>query len=516
MRKLLDLPNEILLQITRSTPVEDIASFSLCNKHMHLLFGPVLQLHVERKQKYSKIRLIHPHTYTHAYTITSNALMLLCDLLESPTIAHYITKVIIDRCVNASCWLYGFRKSREEGTMLMRKPIAKHKTKLSAELDCCPYIAKSEREDWKSEILAGNEYTAFAFLITLLPNVKSITISDGRFRADRLVEVVFKIARAHRTLPERAHPLQKLAKVRLENCNEDFGTMTSVFKPFCALKSLRTLVGNGLQGSYDDWDNKGESENDDEDENKDSDEKGLQDEGIKADINDDEAGHETKDDTEYKMVESGGGITRLSFKDSALHAQSLEMILRGTKDLREFEYSYDDASSNFGEVEWKPAAILQSLLCYASLSLISLDLNGQYGSWDLRIGDSPSYTNSPRNFKVWRQLRVQDGIFVRDILKKGDIRRVYRIVDILPSSLEQLTLYSSFDHSIDLMRAFKGFPEMKESRLARLEEIELVDDLRIDESLKLACKQVGTEVIQRTSWDVATGSAELICSYERN
>lgn len=50
MSRLLSLANEMLVQIVASTDVEDIDSFSSCNKHMRLLFGDVLQLHMERKK----------------------------------------------------------------------------------------------------------------------------------------------------------------------------------------------------------------------------------------------------------------------------------------------------------------------------------------------------------------------------------------------------------------------------------------------------------------------------------
>ena len=531
MPQLLGLPNETLLQIIASTHVEDIESFSSCNKQMRLLFGPVLQLHVERKRRYSKIELGRPHTHVRS----PHAVMLLRDVLESPMIAHYPTEIVVRDCVEE---LGDWPEERgEEGKAEISAAITQCTGMLSADLNGCPYLGSSEPHRWKQEICEGDEDTTAAFLVALFPNLKSITISDAKFRPDRLVRIVSEIAVAHRKFPESFHPLRKLNSVRLERCCASFQARYDVLGPFAELQSVRKMTGkmvlrrvyqwgNDVRGDDDD-DDEDEDEDEGEDEDEDGGEDGGEDkgEGESEDTEEDELEDEEEtqnsdngedevndeDEYEYKNVESGGGITHLSFEDSDIDVQSFKWILRGTKGLRKFGYNYRFLCSADGFFEWEPATILRSLLLYAGHSLVSLDLTGNKGSWDIRVGDSPYFANSPRHFQVLKWLYVQDGIFAEEIdgltcarfvknlwgTNKGTTWRNYRMVDILPASLEELTLFPSFDHRDQITNAFEGFPKLRNTRLPRLKAITLAGGLQLDKSVKLACKKVGTNVFER-------------------
>lgn len=507
MLRLLDLPNETLLQITTSTHVDDINSFASCSKHMRLLFGPVLQLHMERKRKYSRIGLGRPHSQIRS----PHAIMLLRDIFESPAITLYPADVVIGDCEeNLEYWPDWSEWHHEEGKAEISEAIAQCSGVLSAKLDGCPYIEKSDKPQWKEEICAGNEYTAVAFLIRMLPNVKSITISDATIYPDRLVEIVSKIAAAQRIAPEIFHPLQKLDTVRLERCSNNFEACYDIFEPFAELPSVRTLAGRKVEGWDCDWSGQNENTSDDEDEDEDQSQDAAEDDRLE---DDEEDGHdvEGEDEYEYEIVESGGGITHIVFQDSAIDSQSFNLVLRGTEALRKFQYNYDNLNFSRVEGKWEPAAILRSLLFYAGHSLVFLDLTGNDGSWDICVGGSPYFANSPRHFQVLKQLYVQEGIFLEemDVLQhplfvdmpwkptKRTTWRNYRMVDMLPASLEQLTLFPSSIARNQMPRAFDGFPELKAERLPRLKEITLAYGLQVDEGTKQACKKVGTSVRRR-------------------
>ena len=505
MRQLLDLPNETLLQIIAPTNIEDIDSFASCNKHMRLLFGPILQPHMEKKRKHSLTELGQPNSRIGS----PHAVMLLCDVLQSPDIAHYPMKIVIGDCVDRvgarPDWSFA---RRMKGMTEIRDAIAQCTDLLSAKLDDCPYIKKSDMQDWKQEICAGNERTAVAFLITLFPNLKSIIISDASSHPNRLLEVVSKIAAVQQKIPESFHALQKLATVRLEGSSEAFYTHYDLFKPFAALKSVRKLAGTMVQSWECDWDNEDEDKSDDERDKESED--AVDDEFDYEDeiesSNNGKNDDQSEDDYDHKGFESGGGITNLSFKDSAINAQSFETVLKGTKALRKFEHIFEDSFD--GEGEWEPAAILRGLLTYAVHSLVSLRLIGTKGPWDVCVGDCLYLTHCPRHFQVLKRLYVQEGIFVEEkgVLDppqptkkpfwsiKTAASRIYRMVDILPASLEHLTLYPSFDHRGQITNAFQGFPELKEHSLPRLNDITLAGGLKLDESMKLACKKAGTSV----------------------
>ena len=122
------------------------------------------------------------------------------------------------------------------------------------------------------------------------------------------------------------------------------------------------------------------------------------------------------------------------------------------------------------------------------------------GPWKF-CGSSPCPIKCRLHFKVLKELYVQDGIFAED--RNGQESSMstkksrwihHRMVGLLPRSLEQLTLFHSFDDNCQTMKAFHGFAEMKESILPRLNAITLKQGLKVDEGIKLACQKVGTTV----------------------
>ena len=98
--------------------------------------------------------------------------------------------------------------------------------------------------------------------------------------------------------------------------------------------------------------------------------------------NDDDVQDEDEDEYEYeyKIAGSGGGMTCLSFEDSAMDAQAWIMVFRETKAPRNFSYNYEFFNSVYGKAKWEAAAIQQSLLFYASHSLLSVDIIRMKGS----------------------------------------------------------------------------------------------------------------------------------------
>lgn len=280
----LDLPNEILLQIIAPTNVEDIGSFSSCNKRIRLLFGDVLELHITRKIKYSKtmLGLRQQIKYLHA-------VLLLRDVLENPMIARYLAKVVIGDCVNAlDDWPDRSPVRRQEVIMKINDAIAQCRDLLSVKLDAClyigtldnPYSRNFDTQPWMDEICEGNERTAVAFLLTLLPNLKSITFSDTRLYPNRVLVVGSNIAAAQQKLPEGFHPLQKLTTTRLERPSQASLEEFKFLDVFADLKSVQLLAGNMVQGSKSMWDNADEDDSSDDDanESEDADDDGLGDE----------------------------------------------------------------------------------------------------------------------------------------------------------------------------------------------------------------------------------------------
>lgn len=504
MPGLLDLPNEVLLQIIGNTNVEDIESFSSCNKRIRSLFEPALQLHMKRKIKYSKTELGCSQTQINPHAVT-----LLRDVLESPAIALYPRNVVIGECVDVldTYWPGWFPGRSQAAILEIKDAIARSTELLSAHLDACPYIRTSDKQRWKREICEGKERTSVIFLIMLFPNLESITIFGASYCMSEAVE---NIAAAQQKYPESTHPLQYLTTVRLEQSSQPSGVWFDYLEPFTSLKSVRLLAGKLVQGLYTDYSIMDVDDDSDEDssENEDADNDELEEEEDHKEDNDDvEKDAQIEEGYKHKIVESGGGITRLSFRDSAIDASKFNKVLRGTKALQIFEYNFSADISFSSSIEWQPALILQYLLLYASHSLVSLDLTGMKGcSWNVCGSEDRPYTETPRHFQVLKQLCVQDGIFIRGKGRIGSpqsatkpwwsITKIYEMADVLPASLEQLTLFPSFDHRDQISDAFRDFPELKEHKLPRLKEIKLGGGLQLDESMKLACEKVGTSVVE--------------------
>lgn len=388
-------------------------------------------------------------------------------------------------------WFDWSPQLREQGRAEIRDAVSQCTEAMSAILDGSLYIGKSRTQEWKSEMSNGNEGPTIAVLIMLFLNLKSITICDTDSLPSYLVEIVANIVAASRKTPGSFHPLQKLTTVRLERSSTEFYAWFEVFQPFTELQSVRELSGKMFDGWDCAWSNEHRNKSDDGDDHEIEDAKYHRFENEMANGNDDdkESEDEIGDEFEYKSVESEGGITRIKFKQTIVNAESFKFVLRSTKALRDFEYSYDERNFT-GDTKWEPATIIRSLLLYAGHSLVSFSLTGNAGSWDVCVDDSPYSAKSPRRFQVLRRLHVQEGLFVNSVTGE-----THRLVDILPPSLEKLKLSPSSFSRGHIRSVFSCFPELKESRLPLLGHITLAKGLELDENWKVACKEVGTDVV---------------------
>ncbi len=148
MAKLLDLPNETLLQIIKSTHVEDIEAFSSCNKRMSLLFGPVKWLHKVRKEEYSKLE------FGGWYSKRDKIAMFLREFSESPAIVHYPRELVLG-CMGGRVW--DWSDDNDVRSEEQKMGITQSTDKLCTVIGDCPYIRESDRQAWKSEIARGKK-----------------------------------------------------------------------------------------------------------------------------------------------------------------------------------------------------------------------------------------------------------------------------------------------------------------------------------------------------------------------
>lgn len=220
------------------------------------------------------------------------------------------------------------------------------------------------------------------------------------------------------------------------------------------------------------------------------------------------------------------------------------------KGLREFKYEhggslsqeYDDAP-NAPEGIWEPYKIVRALALHASWSLVTLDLTQTAGlsAGDLWTGQI--FVGPIHEFKALRRLRVDYIVFIQSRLEEfiqgvgerhwtEDTRpserseieaekvgiseswgnfvrtrmrhrklaqkflqqrsrkqdRIHRLVDVLPISLEDLTLVSTSPRAGTVETMFDGLAtDMGRKGLPRLERVILEGEVSLDEAILESC-----------------------------
>ncbi|KAL9132614.1 MAG: hypothetical protein Q9175_006210 [Cornicularia normoerica] len=150
--------------------------------------------------------------------------------------------------------------------------------------------------------------------------------------------------------------------------------------------------------------------------------------------------------TNMNEYDTKSAITKLVLHDCALSTGSLHRILSSIQDLEEFTYTchWPDGTKSYkysgwgGRGQWEPRKIVQSLLEFARISLVSLDLThlGEYcpqrGAY-YSMGDMG-------DFSKLRNIRVEYMMFVEDAPDDRWSSRVHRLESVMPESLHYLSL----------------------------------------------------------------------------
>lgn len=161
-------------------------------------------------------------------------------------------------------------------------------------------LSKKDQEDWTQGILAGQEATTIAFMLLLLPHLKSIAFSSHQDFPDEIFQVVAGIPSASQEDTKAVHPLGHLTDMSLNRGVNEYNDWYNFFRPFADLPSIRSLSGHGINGFNLGW-------------------------------------HHVKP---YESIRS------LKFEKSCIDAKSFDDLIKAASDLREFAYTYDFDPSN--------------------------------------------------------------------------------------------------------------------------------------------------------------------------
>lgn len=464
MVQLLDLPDELLLEITHLSTPEGIEQFSLCSKDIYALTKDALESHRYRK-RWGTVNCAPPRNSGEELIRSVHPLRFLADIALDEVIADYTTELIVGNpgYEEAESMRYENREKRNA----LHDFGYKFEQWISTEVTSCPYLDDDETDAWTEKILLGDRGPACAILITLLPNLRSMTITDTSGMETPLGFMVKQIADAsswgNRTSPQS---LGELSEV--DTNHSDYITWLEMYAPWVALPSMRSLRGHTVRGYGFRW--------------------------------------------EYSPQISG--VTNIRYCYSSISATSFTELFKGIKALETFTYEGGGYTGDFYEyVEWDPTGIVAGLLLYAKGSLQKLDITY---SKEQDPDDEIYFLVSLDAFEVLRWVRLDvellfkteseawdvalpNGYFQEDGL--DDYHYGYQaqpLVDILPVSIETLELVGllSEKNTASLMARL---PELKPKLVPRLEKIVFEGNCSLDETMVTECKNVGIMLEHRNT-----------------
>lgn len=347
------------------------------------------------------------------------------------------------------------------------------------------YFQDQEKAELCKEVSSPYDRSAgTAFLLTVLPNIESLTLCEfpTHLHECYLVRpIVERIAEVNRSIDPRSYysgtALSQLKEVTFNFCT--FSTMTiRSYIAFATLPSMRALYGEKVTGGG---------------------KPPLWPTFLKGDLS----------------------VMEISFTKSAVNPEAFEFSLTRISRLQEFTYhhNYD------GGVNYQPRDIIDLLRLHAHTSLVLLDLSAQQDDRDLSDHEVQNI-GSLQMFTALKSVRLDDTLFKRPDWNPGDEeplegRAIYRaedyeedeysmesLVDVLPKTVEDLTL---IQYCGEIRELFRNLVGMKDERLPELKKITIeetntrnehrgvgwFDPLPdpIDDSMKDSLKDVGVECV---------------------
>ena len=447
MIRLPDLPNEPLRQILKYLLPDDVDNFCRAREVFHTIATGLLPKHGQLKSSYTEVSCGKTNDKTF------HPLSLLRDICENPEIVWYVKTMHIEDCTDYVEYVSG------EAWDEARNIVVEHKNGITNLVRDCPYIDVEKRERWVNRILRCHQNAAVALLACILPCLEGISITNS-YQNTELRSLVRKIDQANRLSPGGSHALSKLEWVREESDTSDVFVNMESFKPFSALPSIRRYTGQYLA--------------------------------------------QTRSLTPSEQKST---ITTLDLSQSMIHSEALRSVFSRIANLKILKYEYywawEDVFSEGGwcnwRRDWQPGQIVLDLLQFASHSLVELDLTrsgssemqraekarermqeGHKGENDADDDDEVYKLSGPvnlfmgslRGFDVLKYIRVQNEALVEDDTEGSTgIRKVHRLVDLLPASVVRVSLALPRLCQSESWRLIEGLTELKAKRVPNLKKV---------------------------------------------
>ena len=395
MLRLTELPNETLGQIMGSFLCDDIDNFSVCCKRLHAVSAVSFPKHKEMKRQYSYV------TYsTRQRNGFLHPLYFLQALLQTPAIASYVKTL---------------RVQYTESTGDILNTANSLENKLQDIVQSLPYLSANENAECIAELLNACPNRCFAIIATMLPSLTKLIFhelcNDDFADSCNAVEQIL-IAASRPECTTRTMLLSKFSHVKFVCC-EDLHQQARLIHLFGGLPSMRNLQAIRLIDSDDEW----------------------------------------------SATHSGSTLTKLVLGERRIRLESLQRILDSIAALEEFTYVFHSENREYRsptpcKAPVEPKEIVQSLLRSASHSLVSLDLTGLGRNEKTKKGH---FMGPLQGFQVLERIRVEYIMFVEHVPILSP--QVYRIADVIPASLEFLTLVGPKLSIDDMSKLVDGLEE---------------------------------------------------------
>ncbi|KAL8881126.1 MAG: hypothetical protein Q9192_007869 [Flavoplaca navasiana] len=434
---LLSLPNEIITHVIDELDLRDTWSVAQTSKAIHHVSQPAIQRHREYKAEYSIVRLGEPYIDNDDTTFEgSPPLVFLERIIREPRIASYATDLRLSLLDD------GYRPDQQRQAAIL------------VAINACPWVV-----DDVALLMPKGQAHQVAFLLTLLPNLRSMAM---RCKSDEFVpitEMVWNIAQANRNMSSAAHgkALSKLTKISIEHHDDEYGQDVVFYASFMSLPSMRSLYGRMIYGEANGQD------------------------AIDA------YPHTTLHDA--RAVEHNQ-IDEIKMLYSSIDSTTWELILKPIENLKRF--TYEHAGAVVGSAEYDGLGIADHLRKYASHSLQHLDL-----TCDMGYNEEDQFVGDLREFKLLRTLRLNAQAFCPEVDNWRSRPEVEydRLADTLPKSIQAVALvgWSADNGPLDLAKLIEERHELPE-----LTRIDLEGTWDLTQSHLDLCKSVGIEVVMKS------------------
>ena len=462
MNQLLDLPNELLQDIINVVHVDDLEAFTSCNKFIHALSRDVLQRHREMRMKYSTIRctsktishgVMDVRLYVHPVTW-------LYEIISDGTVASYPTSLIIhDKVDHRTRPWPGYDPPLEYPASDTRKRV---EDQIQLKLEQCPYIEPKDMDLWLRRPPWLYFDTALSLLLSLLPNLQSILTGHIGIELPRTQYMLARIARANQECSHE-NPLSRVFSIdRYQDAGPRWACRKiDLYLSFIEFPSIRRISGDYVHG-YQEWTASAIARNYPP---------------SKANLRNDSK------------------ITEIKFTRSTITSGSFKILFSRINALQKFEYEHQPPLEE-GLGTFEICRIAASLQDNASHSLVHLDLTVRTGRPSYLHGRA--FIGSLRTFQVLKTIRTNNKVFIERVESPTSpgkkLRKIYRLVDLLPKSVEELQLVGiEINPDVDTSGIFDGLVELKTQNLPELKAINLDYFDPVAPDLKTACLEVGVD-----------------------